>query len=193
MAPVNVENINNDKREAFKKKVEILENNLEYFPDFPKEGILYSEMFKILRTPELFQILRDLLVETAKEFDPKPDVIIGIDSKGFLFGPLVALELKIPFVPIRKRGKLPGKVKSASYVLEYGTDTMEMQEESIQKGQNALLVDDCLATGGTLECASELVKAFQGNLIGCLVITEKYELDGFRKLSCPVKSLMKVK
>lgn len=77
-------------------------------------------MFKILRTPELFSILRDLLIEKTREFDPLPDVIIGIDSKGFLFGPMIALELKIPFVPIRKRGKLPGKVKSASYELEYG-------------------------------------------------------------------------
>ncbi|XP_045483778.1 adenine phosphoribosyltransferase-like [Harmonia axyridis] len=182
-----------DKSEIFKQRAKLLEDNLEYFPDFPKEGILYSEMFKILRTPELFSILRDLLIEKTKEFQPLPDVIIGIDSKGFLFGPLVALELKVPFVPIRKRGKLPGKVKSASYELEYGKDVMEMQEGSIKKGQNAVLVDDCLATGGTLECASELVKAFEGNLIGCLVVTEKYELDGYKKLPCPVKCLMKVK
>ncbi|KAK9872413.1 hypothetical protein WA026_017872 [Henosepilachna vigintioctopunctata] len=190
---MDIKDSKNDKLETLKQKVQLLEDNLEYFPDFPKEGILYSEMFKILRTPELFSMLLDLMVDTAKEFDPKPDVIVGIDSKGFLFGPLIALELKLPFVPIRKRGKLPGKVISASYELEYGTDTMEMQEGSIQEGQNAVLVDDCLATGGTLECASELVKAMGGNLLGCLVVTEKYELDGYKKLNCIVKSIMKVK
>ncbi|KAL3287508.1 hypothetical protein HHI36_001978 [Cryptolaemus montrouzieri] len=171
-------------------KKQLIKENIRAYNDFPKPGIVFRDVFSILQNPELFSILRELLTFSAKSFEVKPDVIVGLDSRGFLFATLVALDLQVPFVPIRKKGKLPGPTKAASYTLEYGTDALEISTDAIGKGQNALIIDDLLGTGGTLQTACNLVKEVGGNISGCLLVIELKELNGKSKINYPVQSLV---
>lgn len=125
--------------------------------DFPKPGISFKDMFPLLANPEAFANLIEKFVEMVADF--KPDVIIGLESRGFLLGTPLALKLDIPFVPIRKKGKLPGELERVEYSLEYGTDIMEIQKSAVNlmSGKKILIVDDLLATGGTLNAACQLV------------------------------------
>jgi len=171
-------------------KKQLIKDNIKSYPDFPKPGVTFRDIFSVLQNPALFATLRDLLIYSAKSFAVRPDVVVGLDSRGFLFGTIVALDLQVPFVPIRKKGKLPGPKKTAEYSLEYGTDVLEISTGVIEEGANVLIIDDLLGTGGTLQTACSLVKEVGGNVAGCLVVIELKELNGREKIKCPLMSLV---
>lgn len=128
-----------------------LKGALRQFPDFPEPGILFEDILPIFADPSLFEALVHALELHIKQtFTEKPDVIVGLDARGFLFGPTLALRLGAAFVPVRKRGKLPGPCETAEYMKEYGADFFQMQADAVKPGQKVLIVDDIIATG---ECA----------------------------------------
>lgn len=137
------------------KDFEVLDKVIGRVPDFPKPGILFYDITGILRHPEAFSYCIDRMVEIYR--DKKIDAVAGIESRGFIFAAPFAQKMGIPLVLIRKKGKLPGKTYSCSYALEYGTAEIEVHCADIQEGQNILLVDDLVATGGTLAAAKKLV------------------------------------
>lgn len=164
-------------------------------PDFPKAGILFRDIFPVLRNPQVFEDLLGLLVSHIKEKHcqngEKVDVIVGLDSRGFLFGPIIALRLGASFVPIRKKGKLPGKIESLSYKLEYGEASFDIQTDSIQPGQKVIVIDDLIATGGTMTAACQLVERIGGTVVEALLVIELVDLQGHKKLDGrPFFSLM---
>lgn len=121
---------------------------LRQFPDFPSPGILFEDILPIFADPQLHEaLLRALELHVLSAYQDKPDVVVGLDARGFLFGPSLALRLNAAFVPVRKQGKLPGPCETAEYVKEYGTDFFQMQHDAIKKGQKVLIVDDIIATG----------------------------------------------
>lgn len=158
--------------------------------DFPKPGILFRDMFPVLRDPEAFKCLTDVLIDTVKSKAPDVQVIVGLDSRGFLLGPIIAQALNISFVPVRKAGKLPGEVIQVVFTLEYGQDKFEIQKEAINPGDKVVIVDDLLATGGTMKAACELVEKVSGDIVDCLVVIELSNLKGREKVPKSVTSLI---
>ncbi|MGI4790336.1 MAG: adenine phosphoribosyltransferase [Janthinobacterium lividum] len=150
-------------------------------PDFPKSGILFKDITPVLSNPAAFQEVIDCLVEQAENW--VPDVIVGIESRGFIFGVPVALALSLPFVPIRKAGKLPAAREQEEYVLEYGTAVIEIHKDSLRPGQRVLIVDDLLATGGTASAAIRLVEKLGGKVAGLSFLIELGFLSGRDALS----------
>ena len=149
-------------------------------PDFPKPGIVFKDITPLLLNPEAFQ---ETINRFANEFNDKGvDVIAAAEARGFLFAAPLALQLGVGMVPIRKPGKLPYKKRSYSYELEYGTDTLEMHIDGISAGQNVLVIDDLLATGGTVEACCKMVEDCGANVIGCAFLIELGFLDGGKKL-----------
>lgn len=163
---------------------------LKTYPDFPKKGILFCDIMPIFRKPDVFRKMVDLFAEHVRKSVPNVQIIAGIESRGFLVGPALALALNVPFVPIRKAGKLPGNVKSQAYSLEYGEDKLEVQLESVTPGQNVVIIDDLLATGGSMQAAVNLIQAAGASVALCIVIVEIEELLGRQKLNAPVFSLI---
>lgn len=159
-----------------------IKKSIKSYPDFPKSGIVFRDVFSILMKPDLSADLMVLLEEKITTLCPDVDVIVGLESRGFLFGMPLALTLKKPFVPIRKKGKLPGVLKSVTYSLEYGTDEFEAQSDSIKPGQKVVIVDDLLATGGTMGAACKLVSDMGGDVKLCLVCIELQDLKGREKV-----------
>jgi adenine phosphoribosyltransferase len=156
--------------------------------DFPKPGIIFKDISPLLADPVQ---MKALIMGLASDWKGKVDVICGFDARGFIFGSLLAYELSIPFVMLRKKGKLPGKTVSVSYGLEYGSSELELQDDAIKKGDKVLLVDDLLATGGTAEAGCRLVEMFGGEVKGIQFIIELSELKGKDKLSAyPVHSVV---
>jgi adenine phosphoribosyltransferase len=149
--------------------------------DYPKPGIVFKDI-----TPVLSDIdaLRTSIKEMAAPFTNLGiDIVVGIESRGFIFGAPIADLLNAGFVPVRKPGKLPWKTKSVSYELEYGTDTLEIHKDAITEGQNVLIVDDLLATGGTSEATCKLVSKLGGNIKGLSVLIELKDLKGRKRLN----------
>jgi adenine phosphoribosyltransferase len=149
-------------------------------PDFPKPGILFKDITPILSDPVLCRDIVDGFIRTLE--NKKVDVILGIESRGFIFGMMLANKLEIPFVLVRKAGKLPFQTVKYSYDLEYGNATVEMHVDSIKKGANVLIHDDLLATGGTAAAAAELVRMQGGNTAGFAFLVELGFLNGKEKL-----------
>jgi adenine phosphoribosyltransferase len=148
-------------------------------PDFPKKGILFKDVTPLLGDPEaLGQVIEAL----AAPFKGKVDRVLGIESRGFIFGTPVAQALGVGFAPIRKPGKLPWKTVTESYALEYGQDRIELHEDAVRKGERVLVVDDLLATGGTLSAACKLVERVGGTVAACAVVIELGFLDGRKRL-----------
>ncbi|VEN56118.1 unnamed protein product [Callosobruchus maculatus] len=137
-------------------------------------------------------MLKDALVVEAKKISPPVECVAGLEARGFLFGPLISLELNVPFVPIRKKGKLPGNLLSVCYSKEYGQDVLEVQENAIKPGKRVLLVDDLLATGGSLLASYHLVKKAGAQVAASLVIIELEPLKGRDTLPTDVISLIKL-
>jgi adenine phosphoribosyltransferase len=144
--------------------------------DFPKAGIVFKDITPVLQDPKAFREVMDRMLEYARA--KQPDVIIGIESRGFIFGAPLALSLGASFVPVRKLGKLPGETVREEYALEYGTNTVEMHKDAIRPGDRALIVDDLLATGGTSAAAAMLVEKLGGEVAGLLFLVELTFLNG---------------
>ena len=164
-----------------KDSVDSIADRIRDVPDFPKKGILFKDI-----TPVLSDIdtLRASIKEMAAPFvNLRIDVVVGIESRGFIFGAPIADVLDCSFVPVRKPGKLPWKTESVSYELEYGTDALEIHEDAITEGQNVLIVDDLLATGGTAEATCKLVSKLGGNIKGLSVLIELEALNGRKRLN----------
>lgn len=149
--------------------------------DFPKKGISFFDITTVLNDAEAFQKLFDALLEKATKL--QPDVIVGLEARGYFFAPMLALALKLPFVPIRKKGKLPFHTFAASYDLEYGSETIEIHTDAIQQNKNVLIFDDILATGGTAQAAANLVQHFAPNKIEFLFLMELSFLNGKTKIT----------
>lgn len=159
-------------------------------PDFPKEGILFRDITPLMQDGEAFHKATAEIINFAKEV--KAEVVAGPESRGFIFGCPVSYELKIGFVPVRKPGKLPRKTLSYKYDLEYGSNELHMHADSIKKGQKVLIVDDLLATGGTVEATIKLVEEMGGIVVGCAFLIELEDLKGRERLKdYNVFSLMK--
>ena len=148
--------------------------------DFPKKGIAYKDITTALKNADTLKNIIDLMAERFA--GQKIDIVTGIESRGFIFASMLAIKLGAGFVPIRKVGKLPSKTVKISYELEYGTDTIEMHSDAIEKGKNVLLVDDLLATGGTAKAACTLLKQCGANLISAVFFIELTKLNGKQKL-----------
>lgn len=157
-----------------------IKNSLRDVPDFPKPGILFKDITPIFYDQKLCSLIVDEFID---RLDLKPDAMIGIESRGFLFGFMVANKLDIPFVLVRKAGKLPYKTVCVEYDLEYGTSKIEMHEDALQKDWNVLIHDDLLATGGTAEAAAQLVKKMGANVIGFNFVIGLDFLNGKNKLT----------
>jgi adenine phosphoribosyltransferase len=145
-------------------------------PNFPEEGIIFRDVTPLLANKEAYQESIRLLSEFAK--DKKVDVVVGPEARGFLFGCPVALNLNAGFVPVRKPNKLPRETVSKKYDLEYGSNEIFMHSDSIQRGQNVLIVDDLLATGGTVDAAVSLIEEMGGNVVGIAFLIELEALKG---------------
>ena len=157
--------------------------------DFPKPGIVFKDITPLLADPKAMEQVYGALAAPYR--DQKPDVVVGIESRGFIFGTPLARELGVAFAPVRKPGKLPYKTVSQSYALEYGEDTLELHEDAIQPGNKVVIVDDLLATGGTLEAACKLVEVLGGEVLGCSLVIELAFLKGREKLGDrPIHSLV---
>ena len=158
-------------------------------PDFPKPGILFKDVTPVFEHPAAFQEVVDLLGEDARA--KGAEAIVGIESRGFVFGAPIALQLGVPFVPVRKLGKLPYEKISEEYALEYGTNTVEMHKDAIHPGTKAYLVDDLLATGGTAGAALRLVSRLGGEVVGFGCMIELAFLNGREALpGLPIHSLI---
>ena len=160
--------------------IEDVKSKIRAIRDFPKPGIIFRDITTGIKDAQTMKFMVDYLCEQFK--DDKIDYIAGIESRGFIFGMPMAYKLGCGFVAIRKPNKLPAKTISESYGLEYGTDTIEIHADAIEKGKNVLVVDDLLATGGTAVAACNLVRKAGGNLIGSAFLIELEALKGREKL-----------
>lgn len=169
--------------------VEELKNIIRDVPDFPKPGIIFKDITTLLIDHNALKATVSLVSDMIKELDFS--AIIGIESRGFIFGSLLAHELGVGFIPVRKKGKLPSKTRQITYSLEYGEDTLEVHEDAITSSTRALIVDDLLATGGTAKAVAELIEVCRGTVAGYAFVIELDFLRGREKISkYPVKSLI---
>jgi len=157
-----------------------LKKYIRSIPDFPKPGILFRDITTLLKDKEAFRVAVDELA--AKYQDKKIDCVVAVEARGFILGGAIAHKLGAGFVPVRKKGKLPHKTKSATYELEYGVDTLEMHNDAIGPGTKVLIVDDLLATGGTVKAVCDLVKQSEGKIEGIAFLIELTDLKGTDKL-----------
>jgi adenine phosphoribosyltransferase len=157
-------------------RVETVRELIRDIPDFPTDGILFRDITPVLQNPQAFREVISEMAEKAARM--KPDVIVGIESRGFVLGAPVALELGLGFVPVRKVGKLPSATVKAEYALEYGTNTVEMHKDAIEPGMRAIIVDDLLATGGTARASVQLIEELEGRVGGLVFLIELGFLKG---------------
>ncbi|MBI5198952.1 MAG: adenine phosphoribosyltransferase [Nitrospirae bacterium] len=153
-----------------------LKSKIRDIPDFPKEGIIFNDITTLLKDPAAFKKAIDKIASFYQ--DEGIEKVIGIESRGFILGAPVAFQLGAGFVPVRKPGKLPSDIYEAKYELEYGTDTLTIHQDALTPGQRVLLVDDLLATGGTISATIELVKLLGGLIVGIAFLVELAELRG---------------
>ena len=161
--------------------IEDVKEKIRAVPDFPKKGIIFRDITTGLKDAETLQVMVDYLCDQYK--DCKIDYIAGIESRGFIFGMPMAYKLDCGFIPVRKPNKLPAETIKESYDLEYGSDSIEIHADAIEKGANVLVVDDLLATGGTAQAACKLVKKAGGNVVGAAFLIELEALNGRDKLT----------
>ncbi|KAL9933684.1 hypothetical protein V8E36_007342 [Tilletia maclaganii] len=191
--------------------IELIKKHFTYHKDFPTPGILFCDILPVLRDPLAFEalithILSHIFTHTLPTLvsasppsttisaltpgAPKIDAVVGLDARGFLFGPILALRLGASFVPVRKRGKLPGECVQASYAKEYGQDVFEMQAGALGKGANVLVVDDLIATGGSAKAAGELVAKLGAKTVEYIFVVAIPFLKGAEKLDAPSYALI---
>lgn len=161
-------------------KAEDLKKHIRDIPDFPKEGIIFKDITTLLKDKVAFKRSIDLLATKFKK--EKIDFIVGVEARGFIFGSALAYKMGVGFVPVRKKGKLPSRTRSVTYQLEYGNDTLEIHEDAIAPNSRVLLVDDLLATGGTIKAVLDLLKAQKAIIAGVAFLVELKFLNGKDKL-----------
>src|SRR3989344_6531874 len=157
-----------------------IKSRIRTVPHWPKQGVMFRDITTLLKDPVGFKLVIDDFLKRYKE--NKIDIVVGIDSRGFILGGALAYLLGKGFVPVRKKGKLPHKTVSETYELEYGTDTIEIHEDAIKKGQNVLIIDDLIATGGTMLTACRLIGKLGGKVAECAAIVDLPDLKGSERL-----------
>ena len=164
-----------------------LKDAIRTVPDFPIEGVMFRDITPVLGEPGLVSSITDRFAEDLQKLGWRPDVIVGPEARGFIFGPLLADRLGCGFVPVRKPGKLPAPSRRVEYSLEYGSNALEMHEDAIEPGQKAVIIDDLLATGGTISACASLCEQSGATVQGALFLIE---LDGLgaRDVIAPVKA-----
>lgn len=169
----------------------LIKNNIKFVPNYPKKGILFRDITSLLENPDAYSACIRLLSDYYKNYQLTK--IVGVEARGFLFGSALALILKLGFIPARKAGKLPRNTISESYVLEYGTGYLEMHDDSIVPGDKVLIVDDLLATGGTIEAVVKLIRRLGGEVCNAAFIINLEKLEGkllLKKIGVQVYSLV---
>jgi len=154
-----------------------LRETIRTIPDFPIDGIMFRDISPVLSGAGLLTKVTDRFVEDITKLGWEPDVIVGPEARGFIFGPLLAERLGIGFVPVRKPGKLPAETRRIEYTLEYGSNVLEMHKDAISEGQKVVIIDDLLATGGTISACAELCQEAGGDVLGALFLIELDGLD----------------
>ncbi|XP_063393120.1 adenine phosphoribosyltransferase [Cydia fagiglandana] len=177
----------------YDKRIAELKSKIKSYPDFPKKGILFWDIFSAVSDGATCRLLQGLLADTVRSRFPDIDAVVGLESRGFLFAFSLAAELGVGCLPVRKKGKLPGDVVSYKYDLEYGSDILEIQKDSVSPGLKCLIVDDLIATGGSLSAAVSLLKTTGADVSGCLAVLELVSLNGRKNIpqGIPVYSLIK--
>ena len=160
--------------------VEELRAKIREIPDFPKPGILFYDITTLLKDPDAYRQAIDLMIDPYR--DAGVDLVVGMESRGFIFSGPIAYHLHAGLVPVRKLGKLPAETVSVEYALEYGSNTLEIHKDAIGRGQRVLIVDDLLATGGTVRGTIELVERLQGQIVGLDFLVELLFLKGRERL-----------
>jgi adenine phosphoribosyltransferase len=159
-----------------------LKNNIRTVPDWPVAGVQFRDITPLLQNPRVFRVLIDAFVHRYMAPSMRPDVVAGLDARGFILGAVVAYELNVGFVPIRKKGKLPFTTVEETYELEYGTATVELHTDAVKPGQRVLLIDDLIATGGTMMAGMKLLEKLGAEVIEGAAIVDLPELGGLQKL-----------
>jgi adenine phosphoribosyltransferase len=166
-----------------------LKSIIREIPDFPKPGILFKDITTLLKDPVGFQFTIDSLAEQCAPLNP--NYIVGMESRGFIFGTPLAYRLGVGFIPVRKPGKLPAAVHAIEYDLEYGTDSLEMHQDALRNNCRVLIVDDLIATGGTAGATAQLIEKNGGQLVGCAFVIELKDLQGRQQLpNVPIITLV---
>ncbi len=174
MTPATVENFD------YRKSCEFIKNKVRSIPDWPIEGVIFRDITTLLQDPKAHREVCAIFYN--RYANQQIDKIVGIDARGFLFGSVLAYKLDIGFVPIRKKGKLPYKTISESYTLEYGQETVEIHEDALSGNERVVIVDDLMATGGTIAAAVNLVEKLGGEIVECAFVVELPDLNGKAKL-----------
>ncbi len=165
-----------------------LKDTIRSIPNWPIEGVVFRDLTTLMQDPDAFAASCDILYDRYK--DMNIDKIVGIDARGFVFGAVLAYKLGIGFVPVRKKGKLPSKTIQETYTLEYGTDTLEIHEDAVGKNEKVIIVDDLIATGGTVGATVKLVKQLGADIIECAFVVELPDLNGKDQIKdCKVFSI----
>ena len=161
--------------------MDALKQQIRHVPDFPKPGILFYDVTTLMKDPKGFRLAVDAMAEPYHA--SKIDVVVGIESRGFIFGSVVADRIGAGFSPVRKPGKLPSTTVKASYALEYGSDSLEIHDDAVRKGQRVIIVDDLLATGGTARATLDLVTGLGGDVYALAFLIELVALNGRERLT----------
>ena len=163
--------------------IERLRGTVRTVPDFPIEGIMFRDISPILLEPGMLSEITERFALDIQEKGWEPDIIVGPEARGFIFGPLLAARLGVGFVPIRKPGKLPSDISRVEYTLEYGSNVLEMHTDALQDAQNVVIIDDLLATGGTIGACAQLCESAGANVVGALFLIELVGLNARENLN----------
>ena len=163
---------------------------IETYQDYPKKGIEFKDLLGIIQEPKIFKEL--ILKMSSSQIIKNAEAIISIDARGFIFGSAISMQASKPMIVARKPGKLPGKLLKKKYSLEYGENSLTIQKKALERYNSYAIVDDLLATGGTVNCVSELLKSNNKEVVGLLVVVELMKLEGRLKLDFPVESSIKL-
>ena len=168
-----------------------LRDAIRTVPDFPIKGIMFRDITPVLGDPGLLSGITERFAVDIGDLGWRPDVIVGPEARGFIFGPLLAIELGVGFVPVRKQGKLPASTRQVEYSLEYGTNVLEMHEDALSSGQRVVIIDDLLATGGTVSACVELCEGAGAEVVGSLSVIELVGLGARERLDpLPIHALV---
>ena len=168
--------------------MEKLKELIETYKDFPTKGIDFKDVLGIIQEPKIFKEL--ILKMSSSRIIKNADAIISIDARGFIFGSAISLQASKPMIVARKPGKLPGKLLKREYYLEYGQNSLSIQKKSLKRYKSFAIIDDLLATGGTVDCIYEILKSDQKEVTGLLVVVELMKLGGRSKLNIPIESII---